>query len=316
MNSLSLRVDPGSGLLLAVEGGGTRSQAALLNEAGRVLAIAESGDVNVNFTAPERARDAVSTAIEEVLAAAVADQVTHVAWAAGMPDLVRVLLDERFPRARLHLHSERDVVFARGDQYRPHGVGVVVATGATAWAVRRDDGREAMAGGWGALLGDEGSAWAIGLMGLRAAARAWDLREEPTALVEATRRHFGLRDADFRGALVALAYRKPLSRSEVAGFAPEVTRLATTGDAVAARIVEKVARDLAALVLHTAGRLFLPAEPFDVVVAGGLVNAGELALGPLRHDLATRYAMATFHVGHEEPAVALGRLALYDLIHE
>src|SRR5512139_1713440 len=91
MNKLSLPAGIESDLLLAVEGGGTRSQAALLDAAGHARGMAESADVNVHFTAPERARDAVYAAVEGALKAASvsADAVTRVAWAAGPPELAR-----------------------------------------------------------------------------------------------------------------------------------------------------------------------------------------------------------------------------------
>jgi N-acetylglucosamine kinase-like BadF-type ATPase len=89
--------------------------------------------------------------------------------------------------------------------------------------------------------------------------------------------------------------------------------LAQQGDLLALRITAKVSADLKALALHAARSLFIPAETFDLVLAGGLANAGELVLAPLRQGLAQEFPRAVFHIGNEAPAVALGRLALYDL---
>jgi hypothetical protein len=58
--------------------------------------------------------------------------------------------------------------------------------------------------------------------------------------------------------------------------------------------------------------LFDPAETFDVVVAGGLTNAGDLVLGPLRSQMAQAFPNAVIKIGVDEPAAALGRLALFD----
>ncbi len=63
------------------------------------------------------------------------------------------------------------------------GVAVVAGTGSMAFA-RAADGRTARAGGWGPLLGDEGSGYAIALAGLRAAARAADGRAPATPLTD------------------------------------------------------------------------------------------------------------------------------------
>src|SRR5512140_888269 len=78
-------------------------------------------------------------------------------------------------------------------------------------------------------------------------------------------------------------------------------------------IVTKVADDLSNLALHAARRLFQAQESFDVVIAGGLVQAGEIILAPLRQKLAGEFPLAVLHIGAEMPAVALGRLALYHI---
>ncbi len=302
-------------LLLALEGGGTRSQAALLDAAGRILHVCDAADVNPNFITPQESRQAVRAAVSQVVAAAgiTAEQVSDVALA-----LVGVragddasLLKDLLPHARYHSFGEGEVVFARAGCYRPHGVAVVAGTGATAWAVRSDDRRQTVFGGWGTLLGDEGSGYALGLAGLRAAVRAYEGRAEaPTSLYPAVRQHLGLAEATFREELVALAYHKPLTRPEIAALASLVGWLAAAGDALAVQLVAQVAADLAALALHAARSLFAAAERFDVVVAGGLTAAGDPILGPIRQRLAQEFPCATLAVGTEAPAVALGRLAL------
>jgi len=306
------------GFLLALEGGGTRSQAAVMDFTGRVLHIAESGEVNTNFITLEEAQKAVMAAVTEVLKLAEipGECIRHFVSALVGPKFGTDLFAKIVPRTSYSYYNERDVVFARAGIYRPHGVAVVAATGATAWGVRSDDGRQVAFGGWGALLGDEGSAYAAGLLGLRAAVRAYEGREmEPTQLVEAMCQHLGLGKETFHPELIRLAYDKPLSRAEIAGLAGVVTRLATEGDPLARRISGKVANDLAALTLHAARKLFERDEPFEVAAAGGLLNAGEIILSPLKSRLANEFPQAKLIIGKEAPAVALGRLALFDISH-
>ena len=58
--------------------------------------------------------------------------------------------------------------------------------------------------------------------------------------------------------------------------------------------------------MHVVRRLFDAAETFDVVVAGGLTNAGDLILGPLRSQMAQEFPNAVI-TGVDEPAAALAR---------
>ena len=302
--------------LIALEGGGTRCQAALLDGAGRLLQTRDSGAVNLNFIPLEQAHHAVLQAVTGVLAAAAVqpEAVRYFVTALVGANFGAETFGQLCPRATYRSYGELQVVFARAGIYRPQGVAVVAGTGATAWGVRADNGREVVLGGWGALLGDEGSAYALGLLGLRAAVRAFEKRAPaPTALVDALCGHFNLRPGDFRTELIALAYQKPLSRVEIAALAVLVTRLASAHDPLAKLITDKVATDLANLALNAARQLFQAGEPFDVVIAGGLVNAGELLLEPLRHGLRVEFPNATIQIGREAPAVALGRLALHDL---
>jgi N-acetylglucosamine kinase-like BadF-type ATPase len=309
-------LEPSTSYLLALEGGGTRSQAAILDFAGRVVQISESGDVNTNFTTFQAAQQAVLSAVLGALrqAGLEGERITHYASALVGPRFGADLLGALIPRAQYHYYWERNVVFARAGLYRPHGVAVVAATGATAWAIRSDDGRQVSFGGWGSLLGDEGSAYAAGLLGLRAAARAFEGRQTtPTRLVEAVCQHLNLSLNSFKAELIRLAYQKPLSRAEIAGLAGVVTHLAAEGDPIAVRITAKVAQDMANLALHAARQLFTAEETFDVAAAGGLLKAGDLILSPLRTGLADEFPHARLVVGSEEPAIALGRLAIFDI---
>lgn len=309
-------MDAQGSYLLALEGGGTRSQAAILDFAGHCLQIFEASDVNTNFTTQEAAERAVLSAVKGVLEQAKipGETITHFTSALVGPRFGPELLGEVLPHANYHYYGERYVVFARAGFYRPHGVAVVAATGATAWGVRADDGRQVAFGGWGSLLGDEGSAYAAGHLALRASVRVYEGRDTtPTRLVEGICQHLGLTMETFHPELVRLAYRKPLSRSDIGGLAVVVTRLAGEGDALALRIITKVSNDLASLALHAARRLFTAEERFDVAAAGGLLNAGEMILGPLRACLAKEFPNARLTLGKEAPAVALGRLTIHDI---
>ncbi len=303
-------------LVLALEGGGTRSQAVLMDGHGRVLQIHNSADVNTNFTSVELAQSSVLEAVKGALSTAkvAGEAVTDFACALVATSFGPETWGSLCPRARYSNYDESAVVFARAGIFHPHGVAAVAATGASAWGVRADDGRKLSVGGWGALLGDEGSAYAMGLLGMRAAARAYEGRLGcPTRLVEAFGEYLGLSYENFHSGLVRLAYNKPLSRTEIAGLAVIVTGLAAKEDPAALQIVAKVASDLAALPLHVARQLFTPSETFKVVLAGGLINAGERIVGPLRTRLAAEFPLAELVIGTEQPAVALARLVLEDL---
>jgi len=153
------------------------------------------------------------------------------------------------------------------------GAGVVLAIGTGAVAVGiGTDGRFAIVDGWGPGLGDEGGGAWIGLAGLRAALHAHDGRGPDTALLRAAVRALGdltalpaVLDADGSPARVA------------ASFAPEVARLATSGDTAAVAIMDGAAAALATSVRAAARRVGVDA----VALTGGLLHLGPSLLGPL-----------------------------------
>jgi N-acetylglucosamine kinase-like BadF-type ATPase len=303
--------------LVALEGGGSHSQAAVLDRTGRVLQISDAAGVNTNFVTFEEAQEAVWQAVSATLEAAnvPGEQVSHFVSALVGPRFGPELFGSLIPNARYGYYDERDVIFARAGIYVLHGVAVDAATGATAWAVRADDGRRISMGGWGSLLGDEGSAYAAGLLGMRAAVRAFEGREQPTGLVDALCQHFGIRRETFQHDMIRIAYQKPISRAEIAALAVLVTRQAEAGDPLASRIVTKVTRDISALALHAARRLFGAEESFPVAAAGGLFKAGPIIWKPLEEAVQREFPHARLALGSDEPAAALGRLALDDLNH-
>lgn len=312
------KTDREKSYLLCLEGGGTRCQAALLDFSGKPYHISESTDVNTNFVSLTAAQNAVLKAVTEVIDAShiSGEQVTHFVSALVGPRFGPEVYSTLIPNATYHYYTERDVVFARAGLYEPHGVAVVAATGASAWGMRMDNDRVAMMGGWGALLGDEGSAFAVGLAALRAAPRIFEGRiTTPTRLLDALYERFEMTPETFRPKMYDLAYHHPISRADIARLAILVSGLAKEGDLVALRIMNKVANDLASLTLHAAQVVFEPHESFVVAAAGGLFNAGELIIAPLRQRLSDAFPHARLMIGKEEPAVALGKFALHNRFH-
>jgi N-acetylglucosamine kinase-like BadF-type ATPase len=174
---------------------------------------------------------------------------------------------------RIHLAQRIDVVtdaallLAAGT---PDGWGLalVAGTGSIAWG-RAADGREGRAGGWGYLLGDEGSGYAIALSALRAVVQAADGTGPTTLLEEELLRSLHVIEPR---ELVALVYGGTLDRAALAGLAPLVIGIAA-GDAVARQIVEAQARQLAHTAAAAARTLGLTA--FPLALAGGLLLGSE-----------------------------------------
>ena len=171
--------------------------------------------------------------------------------------------------------------------------GVVVAAGTGTACLARRGARFAKVDGWGSLLSDAGSGFAIGRAGLDAALREYDGRGGSERLMDAARERFGEMDR-----LAEQIYSAPVPTRAVASFAADVGRAAEAGDEYARVILADAARELAISAWAAAGRLFEPGEPVLVSYAGSVFEAGELIAGPFRREVEARLPEASV----KEPA--------------
>lgn len=151
------------------------------------------------------------------------------------------------------------------------GVLLVAGTGSSAWG-RGEDGQVARCGGWGTLVGDEGSGHAIGRAALRAALLAVDGRGETTALLPELLAALAVEEPEEVPAWAARA-----AKGEVAALAPLVIRVAEAGDAAAGGILDTAAADLARHVDTVVERLGPWSAPVSVVFHGGVLREPAVA---------------------------------------
>jgi glucosamine kinase len=161
--------------------------------------------------------------------------------------------------------------------------GVVVAAGTGTACLARRGERFAKVDGWGSLLGDAGSGFAIGRAGLDAALRAHDGRGGSERLMSAAMRRFGTIEG-----LPERVYAEPVPTRAVAAFAADVTAEARAGDEPSRAILTDAAHELVISACAALSRLFEPYEPALVSYTGNVFQAGELIVAPFMRELEAR----------------------------
>ncbi|HLW60373.1 MAG TPA: BadF/BadG/BcrA/BcrD ATPase family protein [bacterium] len=300
---------------LGVDGGATSTTCAVCDRDGRILGIGHGGPSN-HILAPggeARARAAIESALGNALAAAGASPSAFDAAQFGMTGINRDSEPARvFGRVVSSLLTARitqidnDAAVALAGALAG-GPGVVVIAGTGSVALGRDpSGREARAGGWGYLFGDEGSGFALGLGGVRAALRARDETGGPTVLETMIPQRFG---ADL-GEIPLRYYEGRVPRSEIAALASAVTAAAADGDPVARTLVDDAAEGLAGIAAAVIRRLTWPDGTVAVAAVGGVFKAGPTLLAPLKAAIAARAAGAVLVPPRFAPAVGALLLAM------
>jgi N-acetylglucosamine kinase-like BadF-type ATPase len=241
---------PDARFVMGIDGGATKTLAAVLDLRAGALHLGHAGPSNEDAVGARSAVDALLAAADEAIERA----------GIGAEDLAAAVLavagtdTEAVAQHVLDARTERwivvnDVVgaWATATGAGP-GVAVISGTGSNVFGVGGGDGRRPAdarawrAGGWGHLLGDEGSGYWLGVQSIKAALRDREASGPETALSEAVCKFFGTTSVE---AVASRVYAKPLTKGEIAAFAKETARVAQDGDAVARELFERGARELA-----------------------------------------------------------------------
>jgi glucosamine kinase len=296
-------------LLVAVDGGQTATKALVARCDGTVLGAGRGGPSDHFHGAGgvEKNRRAIHEAVRSALTAAKADPGDVASIGLGLTGapaggeqtpIVSDIVREILPAAIVKVVPDYVTNLAGASGGAP-GVVLIAGGGSIGFGVT-EDGREALAGGFGYLLGDEGSAFDIGLRAIAAACRAEDRRGETTSLVTAVLEHFDI--ATMR-TIPRVVYRAGFARERISLLAPAVSQAAATGDAEAGRIMAAAGEELACIAVGVMRQLFQTDENVTVYLTGGVFGAGECLLGPFRTALHAQWSSATSRFPRFPPAV-------------
>lgn len=267
-----------SSLVIGIDGGASHTVAVLADaNTGAELGRGEGGPSNIQAVGAESALRELNSAVAGAFRAANVARKPVAAAALGLAgvdrseglDVIRGWADLVHLARRHTIANDATLLFAAGTP-EGWGLAIVAGTGSIALALDRE-GRDARAGGWGYLLGDEGSAFRTGLLGLRAACRAADGVGEPTALLPLLLTELGTTDPR---EFIPAVYRGKWDKAAIARLAPLVLG-AASGDAVATAIFESEARELARTAAGAVAAGELPRDGLPVALTGGMVVENE-----------------------------------------
>lgn len=257
--------------VLGIDAGGTKTVGLLADEQGHVVAEARAGGANLQTNGELEVEKVFHEIIEQLSSQQRIDAVGLGIAGVDRPRdeaVVRGILRRLGHKQTARVVNDAVIALVAGAPER-FGIVILAGTGSIAYGLDRD-GRSARAGGYGYLLADEGSGYWLGQQALRAAVKACDGRGPDTELAPRIFRSLGI---DSVAELLPLVYEKEMPKYKIAALAPLVEQARAAGDAVAARIIEGAAAELALGARSVARQLGLGAEAFPVVLAGGVFRA-------------------------------------------
>ena len=300
-------------LLLAVDGGGSKVDAAVLSSDGSVLDVARLAKRVRGGDASEESLHDVSAAVARVVAhrdGAPRPQVGVFCLAgADLPEDERRIdrwLGERGWATESVLRNDTFAVLRAGTE-RAWGVGIVCGYG-TNCSARSPDGREYRLPALGQLSGDWGGGTDVGAAALWYAVRAEDGRGEATSLAELVPAWFGMRRPYD---VMAAMHLGRVEEDRVSELTPVVFDAAAQGDPVASSIVERQADEISTMASAAIRALDMQELDVHIVLGGGIFRNELVAFFErLRSGIVRTAPRADIVVLTSPPVVGAALLAL------
>lgn len=243
--------------LLAIDGGGTKTRAALADASGKVLARLEGGFSNLTSDF-EGSLQNITDIIAAVYAAAGlplesrAHDVAIVGCAGANVGNVAGRLAAELPFADVRVMSDREITIAG---VLGEGDGTLAQVGTGSFFVSRSQGQLKQVGGWGLQLGDDCSGAWLGRELLRLTLRAHDGLAETTELAALALARFNNNPSDI------VLFGKTATPQHFGAFAPDIFDAYETNDACAVMIINQALEDLEAILTSLgaprAGKIYL-----------------------------------------------------------
>jgi glucosamine kinase len=256
--------------VLGIDAGGSKTVCLLADGEGAIVAEARGAGANLHAAGEL----AVEKVLHEVMEEAIGDRaIAPAAICLGIAGVdredeartIRAIMRRIGYKSRTLVVNDALIALVAGAGDAP-AIVIVAGTGSIVYG-RNGSGEAARAGGWGHMIGDEGSGYWIGREALAAVMRAADRRGPDTQLTGEILAHFEIRDVS---RLPRIVYDREQPRMAVAALGPLVHQVAERGDAVAARILERAIDELVLAAGSVTSRLEMRGDPFTFYLAGSV----------------------------------------------
>ncbi|MBW4641668.1 MAG: ATPase [Goleter apudmare HA4340-LM2] len=312
--------------VLGIDGGGSKTVCVLMDETRQVLGRGEAGASNYQSIGIGATLQALQSAIQlsvnsvlnltkPVKIEAICLGLAGVGRTADIEVVKGILQDLlcceslpitwALPTSNILIYNDALIALVGGVG---HSVGVVVAAGTGSIVFGRNhQGITKRVGGWGYILGDEGSAYKIAIAGMQAALKSYDGREQATGLVESFQEYLDLPSiAD----LIEVVYRRNLGVKDIAALAQIVDLVAALGDEVANQIIDDAVQELVKATTTVIEAIFKPDSVIEVVTTGSVWKSRCKMHQRFTASLGNKVPRVKVIFPKHEPAYGAGLVAL------
>lgn len=298
--------------IIGIDGGGTETTAALANLKGKILKISKAGSTNSNKIGFKKALSNLKILILELL-----DGISQKKVILAFLGLAGGLERDKEKRLKIKKVLEKDFSFpiiVEGDQRiafqtgsnKKNGLIIIAGTGSIAMGWK--DNKEAIAGGWDWMLGDQGSAFWTGKKALEKTIKIFDKRvKKNSILLDIILEEWQIQEEkDF--------YQKFYDSNfveKVSSVSKLVNEAAKQGDKLAREILKEAGKELALMAKAVIKKLGLK-QKFSIVLIGGMFKS-EIVLENTKKEIKKFHPKAYFIKPKEKPVKGAIKLAIEEL---
>ncbi|SES95553.1 N-acetylglucosamine kinase [Anaerobranca gottschalkii] len=259
--------------VLGIDGGGSKTEAYAVDLKGKVLGVTVGESCNYYIIGLEKFIKNIRQLILQIASMTnlkIEDLVIISLGLAGVgnsrdKELILSKLEELHLSCKYIVNSDAKISLFSGTG-KLTGITVISGTGSIAFGINQQ-GKEFRAGGWGHILGDEGSGYDIGRKGIIAAIKNLEDRGDQTLLTKIFQEDLGI--TDFRE-LIPIIYNDSNNKKFIASLSQTVVKAAEMGDSVANKILIDAGKELSNLVFSVIQRGF-DGKFFGKVVVNGSI---------------------------------------------
>ncbi len=281
---------------IGVDAGGTHSTAIAYDLNGKELGRAEGGPGQINADY-EGGINNIADTVNELLDKIDGDCMRVLVGIAGLSVVgnapeVAATISSRINNLPTRAITDSLLALYSGLEGED---GAVVLAGTGSVFNGLQDGHLIAVGGYGNILGDEGSGYAIAKSAMQSALLSWDKRED-NALIPMFTKFFNVEHMDECNAKF---YK--MANSEVAGMAVHVAKLADQGDPDASAVIKEQAHLLARDIIIGLDRYEDP-KPMKIALTGSVLANNEMLRNLMEDEVKSKYPKAEFSVSNGENA--------------
>ncbi len=299
-------------LYLGVDGGGTKTHVVLVNNNKEIICEGFAGPSNPLRVGVEDAVSTIVKAINSVCDKSFINPNNIVSATLGLAGVRRADLRERIRQSftkNLRIKNVEVVTDAEialfGTTLGEAGLVIISGTGSICYG-RDENGKTAVAGGWGPIAGDEGGGISIAKQALMAIAKSLDGRGKPTKLNYVGAEYFRASTPDD---LIVAIYSPQMDNKKLAGFAKYVIETAKQDDEIAVEILSVAGFELGLAAYAVIKKLDLLNEKIPIGTIGSIFKAGELLTKPLMETVHSFAPQAFLQKPNLDPANAAAVMA-------